>query len=234
MRHHLRLGASFLALAAEFSSPKVVRIRAQANLEIKKALEFERDGARASRVAFEAFEYGFLALRTSKTEWTLEVAGTPPHAEPGKRISSARRKREREERKHAERATLKRLLIFAASCAERILFKSYRLFRKTCLNLSALRQQIQTAGTALRFTLREQLLRMTSLSREFHQPTPVAAWPETASASMARGLRLEGRLFGGDIGLPMWLNTLSPIGVVFVLGGVSIFGERALESEWVT
>jgi hypothetical protein len=101
MRHHLRLGASFSAIADEFSSPKIVKILALANEKIKEALKLDDQ---ASRVVFEAFHYGFVALRASKTEWTLEVAGTPPHAKSGERVSAARRKRERQERKQAEEA----------------------------------------------------------------------------------------------------------------------------------
>ena len=244
MRYHLRLGASFFAIAAEFSSDEVKEIRALAKSkihEITSCGEFERDGARVSRLVFDEHDYGFVLVRSGKWEWTLEVAETPPHAKPGQRIKAARRKREREERKQARRANQRSVLALAQASVERMLFKSYELLtqvdlvlNQACLNLFALLDDVEPASAKLRFTVREQLLRMAGPSCEACRRARIAPWFEGAAVLTASGLRWELRWFGVELGLPMLLYTRARIEVEFVLGGVSIFGEQALESEWVT
>jgi len=146
---------------------------------------------------------------------------------------AAAKKGKKGKKKDAAERTIA-LLEWALRSTLLVLYKittaSYDRFQQTRRKLATFVDQAGTAVRARPLTVRQQLLRWIVPSHEDCRAARIAAW---AKDSLPRGSQRERKLFFADF-LPMWLDTMTPIESIFVCGGRSVFGERALESECVS
>jgi hypothetical protein len=246
MRDHIRWGASFQAIMAEFTTEQMEELREDCKNLIASARLLESAEYRTGAVPFDNDAgYEFVLERVAARLWSLEVVKLPPHAPKGVRVRAARRERETNERKAAtlapertrrpRRTTLKRLLIVLHQRMLRCEFGH---------NLRSLTPALVAARAVLHAYCRSALAEMNAVLCSV-QNTAAALLRSTqhyvencerqgridTTPSLSSGMRLERRLFKiGRLEIP--LNTWAPIDPGFdQIWDISVFGVRLVESE---
>jgi hypothetical protein len=251
MRDHIRCGASFQAIMAEFTTKQIRELRKDCRNLIASARLLESAEYRAGAIPFDNEDgYAFILERVATSLWSLEVGQLPPHAAKGMRVPAARRERERRERREQREKAIaarpQRARRPRRTRLERLLVVSYKrtLRSEVGHNLRKLAPAVVAVLAAMNLFCRNVMPQVNAglcsvQDNLFSALRRTLRYAENCeregridtTLDLSSGMRLERRLFKiGRLEIP--LNTWAPIDPGFdQIWDISLFGVRLLESE---